>query len=209
MRVCSSNSQAECGDPAGLTPRSLRGIPSVRIPVDMSLAAGQELSQCSRRILSSIGTPTHLPNILAGWPEGTDRRNWLARYSNGCMCDAGMLKIRNCVAGKLPRNRTPVRLSAVFDRPSHNLPLNEACCQRRGRGRLLSRCAGGAHRPPLLKTLAAIDGPPLCWLEGNRCFLAALRAHGLGFDPLKTAGPGIATLRADCPCMPCIAWARS
>jgi len=45
----------------------------------------------------------------------------------------------------------------------------------------------GAHRSPLLKTFAAINGTPLRWLERNCRFFAALRANGFGFDALNAS----------------------
>ena len=48
--------------------------------------------------------------------------------------------------------------------------------------------SGCTHRPPLLKTFAAINGPALSRLEGNRSFLPALRAGGFRFGALKSAG---------------------
>jgi hypothetical protein len=39
-----------------------------------------------------------------------------------------------------------------------------------------------------LETFAAINGPALCRLEGNRSFLPALRAGGFRFGALKSAG---------------------
>jgi hypothetical protein len=41
----------------------------------------------------------------------------------------------------------------------------------------------------MLETLSAQNGSSLCWLEGNRCFGAALRAGGSRF------GPGAAAAR--------------
>ena len=50
------------------------------------------------------------------------------------------------------------------------------------------KLSGCAHRTPLLKTFAAINGPALSRLEGNRSFLPALRAGGFRFGALKSAG---------------------
>jgi hypothetical protein len=52
------------------------------------------------------------------------------------------------------------------------------------------KLSGRAHRAPLLKTFAAVDGPALSRLEGNRSFLPALRAGGFRFGALKPAGTG-------------------
>jgi|SRR5579864_342034 len=52
------------------------------------------------------------------------------------------------------------------------------------------KLSGRAHRAPLLEAFAAVDGPALSRLEGNRSFLPALRARGFRFGALKSAGTG-------------------
>ena len=54
------------------------------------------------------------------------------------------------------------------------------------------------RRPPVLKTLPAIDRTPLRWLERNGCFFCALRANRFRFDSLCRAGGRTAARRADC-----------
>jgi hypothetical protein len=61
---------------------------------------------------------------------------------------------------------------------------------------LRRRRAGRAHRSPLLKAFAAIDGAPLRGLEWNRCFLPALGANSFGFDSLNAGRPRSIALRA-------------
>ena len=47
-----------------------------------------------------------------------------------------------------------------------------------------------------MKTFAAINGPALCRLEGNRSFLPALRASGLGFDTLDSVAVSVPISRS-------------
>ena len=54
-----------------------------------------------------------------------------------------------------------------------------------------------AHRPPLLETFAAINGPALCGLKGNRSFLPALGAGGLRLGALKAAASSAPSARLD------------
>jgi hypothetical protein len=71
---------------------------------------------------------------------------------------------------------------ATADEPA--LPLQ---LRRRAGG---ATTASGGHRPPLLKTLAAVDWAPLRGLKRYRGFLPALRADGLGLDALNAAVRG-------------------
>ena len=62
------------------------------------------------------------------------------------------------------------------------------------------RCRWSPNRPPLLKTLAAVDWAPLCGLERHRRFFPALRANGLRFYALhgrrsSRAGPPLRARR--------------
>ena len=59
----------------------------------------------------------------------------------------------------------------------------------------LSRRARRGHGAPLLEAFAAVDRTSLGGFKGNGGFLAALRANGLGFDPLNGAGTGVTTRR--------------
>lgn len=67
-------------------------------------------------------------------------------------------------------------------------------------GRLyLLRCGRRrVRRPPVLKTLPAIDRSSLRWLERNGCFFCALRANRFRFDSLCGAGGRTAARRAGC-----------
>jgi hypothetical protein len=66
--------------------------------------------------------------------------------------------------------------------------------RKRDRDPLAGR--GGAHGSPLLETFAAVYRAALGRLEGNSGFFSALRANGLGLDPLKSSGNRDSALRA-------------
>jgi hypothetical protein len=92
----------------------------------------------------------------------------------------GLQEFGSRFAGEVPGypGFSPGGSACRKDIPARYKPAARRALLWRGR-------TGRAHRSPLLKTFAAIDGAPLRGLERDRCFLPALRANGLGFDSLN------------------------